>query len=86
MPLIVYYLEVYCSVLNQNANVQLHLSIYDDKKVFSGRTAYYAFDNSRIICNVDADAESRSRNRKIDFLQRQYEAVTDRSVHLSGYL
>ena len=71
---------------SKTTTFQLYLSIYDGKKVFSGRTAYYAFDNSRIICNVDADAESRSRNRKIDFLQRQYEAVTDRSVHLSGYL
>ena len=38
------------------------------------------------MLNRARETESRSRNRKIDFLQRQYEAVTDRSVHLSGYL
>ena len=61
-------------------------SIYDNENFFSCRTYCCTFDNFHTISNVNADAESRSRNRKIDFLQRQYEAVTDRSGHLSGYL
>ena len=61
-------------------------SVYDNENFFSCRTYCCTFDNFHTISNVNADAESRSRNRKIDFLQRQYEAVTDRSVHLSGYL
>ena len=60
-------------------------SIYDNENFFSCRTYCCTFDNFHTISNVNADAESRSRNRKIDFLQRQYEAVTDRSGHLSGY-